>query len=99
MKCAYSPLALEDLKRVQKEVFEASKSVSATERYISGLMEAVESKAEFPLSGTPLYWKDSFTGYYYVVYKAYIAFYRAAEDGIRVERVLYGKSDYLRDLL
>lgn len=40
-----------------------------------------------------------FTGYYFVVFKAYIAFYFIENDRIRVARVLFGRSDYMRELI
>ncbi|MBR0441694.1 MAG: type II toxin-antitoxin system RelE/ParE family toxin, partial [Firmicutes bacterium] len=68
------------------------------DRYVEELMEAVKKKEEFPASGSPLYYDDLFTGYYFVVFKAYIAFYRIDGGRVLVDRVLYGKSEYLRKL-
>ena len=99
MKCSYSPRAEEDLLRIQDEVFEASRDRDVTEKYLADLMNKVEAKAEYPRSGTPLYWFERFTGYYYVVFKAYMAFYYPADEGIRIERILYAKSDYIRQLM
>jgi len=99
VKYSYSPRAEQDLERVQDEVFEACRDVETTQRYLDGMMDRIEAKADYPRSGTPLYWFDRFTGYYYVVYKAYIAFYYPADDGIRIERILHGKSDYMRRLM
>ena len=99
MKYSYSPRAEQDLERIQDEVFEACRDVETTQRYLDAMMDRIEAKADYPRSGTPLYWLDRFTGYYYVVYKAYIAFYYPADDGIRIERILYGKSDYMRQLM
>lgn len=95
-KINYSKIAIRDLDRVWPKVFEASKSYDVTESYISELIESIENKSEFPKSATPLYYENSFTGYYYVVFKSYISFYRIKEDNVLVDRVLYGKSDYLR---
>ena len=99
MKYSYSPRAEQDLERIQDEVFEACRDVETTQRYLDGMMDRIEAKADYPRSGTPLYWFDRFTGYYYVVYKAYIAFCYPADDGIRIERILHGKSDYMRRLM
>ena len=98
MNFSYSPRAEADLFRIQDEVLAASGDREVTERYLTELMDRVEAKAQYPRSGTPLYWLDRFTGYYYVVFKAYIAFYYVVEDGIRIERVLHAKSDYVRRL-
>lgn len=94
----YSQTAIRDLQRVWAEVYEASQSEEITTKYIDGLMDKVEGKADFPKSGIPLYYEDSFTGYYFVVFKSYLAFYRLEANIILVDRVLYGKSDYLRQL-
>lgn len=96
MRYSYSPRAEEDLIRIQDEVFEASHDKDITEKYLTELMDKVEAKADYPRSGVPLYWFDRFTGYYYVVFKAYIAFYYPADEGIRIERILHARSDYMR---
>ena len=62
----YSKAAVRDLDRVWSEVFRASRSYDITERYLNDLMDIVESKSEYPLSGAPLYYEDRFTGYYFV---------------------------------
>ena len=55
-------------------------------------------EASVPQGRYTLYYDDLFTGYYYVVFKAYIAFYRIDSGRVLVDRVLYGKSEYLRKL-
>lgn len=97
-KVQYSKAAIRDLDRVWNEVFETSKSYDITEEYIDDLMDKVEAKADYPKSGSPLYYQDSFTGYYFVVFKAYLAFYRLEDDVILIDRVLFGRSDYMRYL-
>ena len=97
-KIEYSKMAIRDLDRVWTEVFEASKSYDITEKYIDDLISKVEAKADYPESGSPLYYENSFTGYYFIVFKAYLAFYRIEKDKMLVDRVLFGKSDYMRVL-
>ncbi len=97
-KVQYSKAAIRDLDRVWNEVFETSKSYDITEEYIDDLMDKVEAKADYPKSGSPLYYQDSFTGYYFVVFKAYLASYRLEDDVILIDRVLFGRSDYMRYL-
>lgn len=92
----YSKIAIRDMDRVWSEVFEASKSYDVTRGYLDDLMNKIEAKADFPESGSPLYYEDSFTGYYYVVFKSYMAFYRVDEGKLFVDRVLFRKSDYMR---
>lgn len=94
----YSKAAVRDLDRVWSEVFRATRSYDITERYLNDLMDKVESKSEYPLSGAPLHYEDRFTGYYYVVFKEYLAFYRLDGERILIDRVLFGRSDYIRIL-
>ncbi len=97
-RVAYSKVAIRDLDRVWAEVFDASKSKETTRKYLDELLDKIEAKAEFPASGSPLYYENSFTGYYFIVFKAYLIFYRIKGDILFVDRILYGKSDYLRHL-
>lgn len=94
----YSKVAIRDLDRVWSEVLEVSKSYDITTKYIDDLMDKVAAKADHPKSGAPLYYEDSFTGYYFVAFKSYIVFYRLKDNVMLVDRVLYGKSDYMRCL-
>ena len=92
----YYQAAIRDLDRVWNEVYEASKEADIATRYVDGLMDCVAEKRAFPKSGAPLYYENGFTGYYYVVFKAYMAFYRIVEERILVDRVVFGRSDYMR---
>jgi toxin ParE1/3/4 len=94
----YSPVALRDLDRVWAEVLEASQSQETAEQYVNGLMDCIAEKKEFPRSASPLYYEGSFTGYYFVVFKAYMAFYQVREHSVLVDRVVYRKSDYMRTI-
>ena len=97
-KVEYSKAAVMDLDRVWSEIFEASKDYDIAAQYVNELMDKVEAKAEHPKSGAPLYYEDSFTGYYFVVFKSYLAFYRLENGVILVDRILFGRSDYLKVL-
>ena len=94
----YSKAAIRDLDRVWAEVYKASKDIEITERYIEELLDKVEKKSDYPKSGAPLYYENTFTGYYIIVFKAYLAFYRLEKETMLVDRVLFGKSDYMRIL-
>ena len=94
----YSKAAILDLDRVWNEIFMASKSQETTLSYIDGIIDCVEKISDFPRSGSPLYYENSFTGYYFVFFKAYMAFYRLEGKVLYVDRVLFAKSDYMRTL-
>ena len=94
----YSKAAIRDLDRMWAEVFEAPGDYDTTLKYAGNLLDRIEAKAEHPKTGTPLYYEDAFTGYYSVSFKKYIAFYRLEDDAMRVDRILFSVSDYMRTL-
>lgn len=94
----YSRIAIRDLDRIWNEVFEASKDHDTEQKYLGDLMDKIEARAENPKTGAPLYYQDLFTGYYFIVFKAYMAFYRIDSEKILVDRVLFGASDYIKYL-
>lgn len=94
----YSPVAVRDLDRVWAEVFAASKTPEIATKYVDDLMNHILGKKEFPKSSFSLYYEGTFTGYYFIVFKVYMAFYHVQEDEIWIDRILYGKSDYIRTI-
>lgn len=100
MKCEvkYSRVAVRDLERVWADVYEASKSVDIAERYIEELLDKIEGRADSPESGSPLYYENGFTGYRFIVFKAYMVFYRFKGNVLFVDRILLAKSDYINVL-
>lgn len=61
-------------------------------------MNQISAKQDFPKSGAPLYYEGLFTGFYFVTFKSYMAFYKVETDRLLVSRVVYGKSDYMRTI-
>lgn len=94
----YSRKAIADLKRIETEVFQACQDKDTTDRYLEELVSKIKEKETFPESGSPLIFLGLFTGYRFVVYKAYIAFYTVENDMVLVDRILLGKSDYISTL-
>lgn len=98
-KIKYSAEALSDIRQIGLDVFEVSKSKDITRNYLNDFFDSVEKKQLFPESGIRLYFNDYFTGFYFVHFKAYNAFYRIVGDRVEIVRVLSSKSDYIRVLL
>ena len=88
----YSPAAIQDLDRVWDEVYEASKSGETALNYVYDLMDEIAESAP------RLFYQDMDTGYRYIPFRSYIAFYFIDGEAIKVSRVLYGRSDYMRKL-
>lgn len=91
----YSRKAISDLERIREEVFQACQDQDTTDKYLTELVTKINEKKTFPESGSPLIFLGLFTGYRFVVYKAYIAFYTIENNMVLVDRILLGKSDYL----
>jgi len=67
---------------------------------VNKIQNAIDNLAEFPLMGTPLSSiMEIDTDYRFLVCGNYLAFYNVQEDSVYIDRVLYGKRDYLTILL
>ncbi len=73
---------------------------SAAEHTVSRIMDAVDLLADFPEIGAPLSSiADVDSDYRFLVAGSYLTFYRVYGNDVYVDRVLYGRRDYLRILL
>ena len=67
---------------------------------IRGIKKAIGKLEDFPLIGTPLSSIVNVdTNYRCVGYGNYLAFYRPLGDKVYVDRVLYGRRDYITIIL
>ena len=79
-------------------VYQSSKSYDIADKYIKDFIDTLTKKKQFPTSGIPLRYKGLFTGFYFIVLKKYMAFYRIKDDYIEVIRIIYEKRDYMQTL-
>lgn len=74
-------------------------NISAAERTVNRIMDAVDQLADFAEIGAPLSSiADVGSDYRFLVTGSYLTFYRVYGSAIYVDRVLYGRRDYLRIL-
>ena len=96
----YSPLAIEDLDETLRYVSEELASPIAAEKIVSSILDRASLLARFPESGARL---DAIcemsSEWRFVVLGNYVAFYRLVEGDVLVDRILYGRSDYLNTLM
>ena len=72
---------------------------SAAERVINRIMDAVDPLKNFAEMGTPLSSiADVGTDYRFHVSGNYMVFYRVQGSDVYIDRVLYGRSDYMNVL-
>lgn len=95
----YSPRAQRDLDEIWDYIEMDLANPKAAANTVGAIMDRVALLTNFPLSGTPLSSICNFTtDYRFVVSENYLAFYRYSSGTVYVDRVLYGKRDYLRVL-
>ena len=96
-KVEYSPRAIRDLDEIWDYIDKNLGNTDAAQRIVSGIMDSIDSIATFPKSGPKLIFEDvPESGYRFVVYKRYMAFYHLKpDDTLYVDRVLYGRRDYM----
>ena len=69
---------------------------SAAERVTNRIMDAVDQLKSFATMGTPLSSiADVSSEYRYLVSGNYMVFYRVQDSDVYIDRVLYGRSNYM----
>lgn len=103
-KIHYSPESRRDLDDIWDYIVSELQNSSAAERVIDHIMDAVDPLKNFAEMGTPLSSiADIGTDYRFLVSGNYMVFYRVQDNDVYIDRVLYGRSDYMsvlfKDLL
>lgn len=95
-KIHYSPESLRDLDDIWDYIVSDLQNRSAAERVISRIIDAVDQLKDFASMGTPLSSiADVGTDYRFLVCGNYMAFYRTQSSDVYIDRVLYGRSNYM----
>lgn len=98
-KIHYSPESRRDLDDVWDYIVSELQNRSAAERVINRIIDAVDPLKNFAEMGTPLSSiADIGTDYRFLVSGNYMVFYRVQGNDIYIDRVLYGRSDYMSAL-
>lgn len=95
----YSPQSQRDLDEIWDYIKEELGNPSAAERVVGSILDAVEQLEIFPNSGKLL---DNIApvehNYRFLICGNYLVFYRIYPNEVFVDRILYGRRDYLRIL-
>ena len=98
-KIHYSPESRRDLDDIWDYIVLELQNRSAAERVIDHIMNAVDPLKNFAEMGTPLSSiADVGTDYRLLVSGNYMVFYRVQDSDVYIDRVLYGRSDYMSAL-
>ena len=96
-KIVYSPKARNDLDEIWTYISEKLLNPSAAEATVNGILDTIDMLQAQAEIGKPLYFSSNlFSGCRFLVYKNYLAFYRTSEDTVYIDRIIYGKRDYMR---
>ena len=96
-KIHYSPQALTDLDEIWNYIALELSNPIAAENTVNGIIAAVDTLKVFSGAGAMLRFFDGMnSGYRFVCHKNYLAFYRVIDMDVFVDRVIYGKRDYMK---
>lgn len=92
----YSPKALADLDEIFTYISDKLANPTAATSTVNGIIDTADMLKDHSEVGKPLYFSDDiFSGYRYLVFKNYLVFYRSSKDTAYIDRILYGKRDYI----
>ena len=95
-KLIVSPLARADMREISDYISQKLRNPGAALRMIRRFREAMSPLREFPELGTPLLAAGKQSApYRYLVCGSYLIFYHTAGDAVHIDRVLYGRRDYM----
>ena len=91
-----SPLAQADIREIANYIEYRLQNLSAALNIIRRLRTAILSLGSYPEMGSSLLVSGKpDCPYRYLVCGSYIVFYHISDDAVRIDRVLYGRRDYL----
>ena len=95
-KILYSPEALSDLDQIWTYINNELQNPAAAQKIIADILDAIEKLHGFSELGPPLSSITEFeSDYRFLVCGKYIAFYRVMGLDIYIDRVLYGRRNYI----
>ena len=98
-KLFISPAAQEDLIEIKRYITEELGNPNSANKVIMRMTKRLRDLIDFPQSGALLSSKINLdVSYRYIVCDNYLAFYRVEKDEIYVDRVMYGRRDYMKVL-
>lgn len=98
-KLLISPEAKQDLLEIKEYISNELDSPIAARNVADKIIKQISSLSDFPKIGTMLSSIINMeTGYRFLVCGSYTAFYRYIDNTVFVDRILYGKRDFMRIL-
>lgn len=96
----YSPVALNDLDEIWDYILTDLSNLQAAQNTINNIIDTVDKLEHFSELGARLSSViDIESDYRFLISGNYLIFYRAIGKDVYIDRVLYGRRDYLRVLI
>ena len=98
-RLSISPDAKKDLEAIKAYICKELENPIAAVNVVSRITKSLKNLKDMPGAGAPLSSKVSFdTDYRFLVCGNYLAFYRYENKTVYVDRILYGRRDYVKIL-
>ena len=95
----YSPESLHDLDEIWEYVLVDLCNPDAAMNVINRIMDSIDRLQDFAEIGVPLFSvADVENDYRFLISRSYMTFYRTSGNDVYIDRILYGKRDYLKIL-
>lgn len=94
-KVILTAAARADLREIQHYTATVLMNPSASKGMLKRITAQLRTLEQFPEAGTPILPRESPVVYRYLVCGSYMAFYHIQRDTAVVDRILYGRRDYL----
>ena len=99
IKISLSAEAERDLIQIKSYITDELETPAAANRILAGIIKRIRILSKFPELGPSLETIVSFqSGYRFLVCGNYLAFYLYEQNVVLVDRVLYGKRDFVKVL-
>lgn len=92
----YSAESRRDLDEIWDYIVFELQNSSAAERVVGQIMDSIDRLGDFAEMGAPLFSViDAGADYRFIVSGNYMVFYRALGGDVYIDRILYGRSNYM----
>ena len=98
-KVKLSAAAKADLQETRRYISSVLSNPGASKQTMKRITSHLHTLEQFPEAGTPILIPGSPVAYRYLVCGSYMAFYHVHNEEVMVDRILYGRRDYLSILL
>ena len=94
-KVKLSAAAKADLQEIRRYICSVLSNPGASKQTMKRITSHLHTLEQFPEAGTPILIPGSPVAYRYLVCGSYMAFYHVHNEEVMVDRILYGRRDYL----